>query len=112
MTFALGGSQDEHLAHQIGLLLVAAHEADHPLAGSVFDDSYEALAHDLLKLHALLDDRGAAPAVKQRLLDAREAAAQHAHDQVLLVVGLRTGGPAPVELLQQRDHALDVVAPK
>ena len=70
------------------------------------DDAGEALAHDLLKLHALLDDRCAAPAVEQGLLNAREAAAQHAHHQVILVVGLRPGRPAPVELLQQRHQSV------
>ena len=35
-----------------------------------FDHRVEALAHDLLELHALLDHRGAAPSVQQRLLDA------------------------------------------
>ena len=64
----------------------------------------EAVAHDLLELHALLDDGVAAAAVEQRLLDAREAAAQQADDEVVVVVGLRLGRPAAVELLQQRDH--------
>jgi hypothetical protein len=42
-------------------LLVAAHEADHAPAGGVLDDGLEALAHDLLKRHPLLDDGAAAP---------------------------------------------------
>jgi hypothetical protein len=46
-----------------------------PMTGRVFDHVGEAIAHDLLKLHALLDDRVAAPAVEQGLLDAREATA-------------------------------------
>ena len=58
----------------------------------------------LLELHPLLDHGCAAAALEQRLLHAREASAQHADDQVVLVVGLRAGRPAAVELLQQRDH--------
>ena len=73
-------------------------------AGRLFDHLGEALAHDLLKLHALLDDRGATPALEQGLLDPREAAAQDAHDQVVLVVGLCAGRASPVELLEQRDQ--------
>src|ERR1700690_1577151 len=69
----IGGREDEDLAHQVRVLLVAAHEADHPLARGVFDDLRESLAHDLLELHALLDHRLAAAAREQRLLDAREA---------------------------------------
>ena len=42
------------------------------------------------------------PAFEQGLLHAREAAAEQAHDEVVLVVGLRAGRPAAVELLQQR----------
>jgi hypothetical protein len=41
---------------------------------------------------------------EQRLLDAREAAAQHADDEVIRVIRLRARWPAAVELLEQRDH--------
>lgn len=82
----------------------AAHEANYPLARGAFDDLRKPLAHDLLELHALLDDRVAAAPREQRLLDAREAPSQHTHDQIVLEVGLRAGRPTPVELLQQRDH--------
>src|ERR1017187_10608833 len=64
----VGGGEDEHLAHQVGVLLVAAHEADHPTSCRVFDDRGEPYAHDLLELHALLDDRVSAPAVQEGLL--------------------------------------------
>src|SRR5512133_3123784 len=102
----VGGVEDEDLAHHVGVLLVAAHEADHVAAGGLLDDRGEALAQELLELHALLDDRRAAPARQQRLLHAREAPAQQADHEIVLVVGLRSRGPAPVELLQQRDHAV------
>ena len=46
----------------------------------------------------------AAAAVEQRLLDAREAAAQHADHEVVLVVGLGPRRAAAVVLLEQRDH--------
>src|SRR5664279_386633 len=48
--------------------------------------------------------RGGFSRVEQCLLDAREAAAQHADHQVVLEVGLRSGRAAAVELLQQGDH--------
>ena len=64
----VGGTEDEHLAHQVRVLLVSAHEPDDLPAGRVLDHPGEALAHDLLKLHALLDDRRAAPALEQGLL--------------------------------------------
>jgi uncharacterized protein YbcI len=100
----VGGSEDEYLAHQVGVLLVAAHEADHDAPGRVFDHLGEPVPHDLLELHALLDDRLAAPAIQERLLDAREAATQDANHEIVLVVGLRTGRATPIELLEQRDY--------
>jgi hypothetical protein len=100
----IGRAEDEYLAHHVRVLLVAAHEADHLAAGGVFDDAGEAVAHHLLELHALLDHRRAAATVEQCLLDAREAAAQHADHQVVVEVGLRSGRAAAVELLQQSDH--------
>jgi hypothetical protein len=57
-----------------------------------------------LELHALLDHRQTATALKQRLLNLRETTAQHTDDEVVLVVGLRARRPTAVELLQQRDH--------
>ena len=37
----VGGAEDEHLAHHVRVLLVAAHEADHLTASSVLDDAGE-----------------------------------------------------------------------
>jgi hypothetical protein len=68
-----------------------------PLAPSITS----ADAHDLLELHALLDHRPAAPSLQQGLLNPRETSAQNAHNQIVVVVGLRTGRPMPVELFQQ-----------
>jgi hypothetical protein len=51
------------------VLLVAAHKADHRPAGRLLDDFLEALTHQLLELHPLLDDRRAAAAFEGRLLD-------------------------------------------
>jgi hypothetical protein len=34
----VGGSEDEHLAHEIRVLLVSAHEPDHATPGRRFDD--------------------------------------------------------------------------
>ena len=48
----------------------------------------------------------ATAALEQGLLDPREAAAQDAHDQVVVVVGLCAGRTSPVELLQQRNHPI------
>jgi hypothetical protein len=44
-------------------------------AGCLLDHSIKTITHDVLELHPLTDDRCAAAAVKQRLLDARETAA-------------------------------------
>jgi tetratricopeptide (TPR) repeat protein len=99
-------SQDEHLADHVRVLLVAAHEADHATPGGPLDHALEALAHDLLERHALLDDGVAATALEQGPLDAREAAAKEADHEVVVVVGLGTGGPPAVELLQQRDQPI------
>ena len=71
----IGGTEDEHLAHQIRVLLVATHKPDHRPAGRLFDHPGEAIAHYLLKLHALLNDSVAAPTIEQGLLHSREAAA-------------------------------------
>ena len=70
----------------------------------LLDDLLETTPHQLLELHPLLDHGGAAATLEQRLLDPREAAAQHAHDQVVGVVGLGPRRAVTVELLQQRDH--------
>ena len=48
----VGRAEDEYLAHQVRVLLVSAHESDDLPAGRVLDHPGEALAHDLLKLHA------------------------------------------------------------
>ncbi len=45
--------EDEHLAHQVRVPLVARHEADDGPAGRLSDDRLEALAHDLLEGDAL-----------------------------------------------------------
>jgi len=102
----IGRVQHEHLAHQIRLLLVAAHEPDHPAAGRLFDDLFEALAHQLLELHPLFDHRRAAAALAEGLLDLGVAAAQDADDEIVLVIGLCLGWTATVELLQQRDQSI------
>src|ERR1700733_6895285 len=85
----VGGREDEHLAHHVRVLLVAAHKADHPTAGRALDHGLEAIAHQVLELHALPNDRRAPPPLQERLLDAREPPAEHAYNQVVLVVGLR-----------------------
>src|SRR6202142_4761001 len=66
----VAGREDEDLAHYVGMLRVAAHEADHLPAGRQLDDLLEACAHELLELHPLLDDGVTAAAREQRLLDA------------------------------------------
>ena len=55
----VGGGEDEDLAHQVGVLLIAAHECDDAAAGRQLDDLVEAMSHDLLELHPLTDDRRA-----------------------------------------------------
>src|ERR1700733_11332795 len=100
----VGGREDEHLAHHVRVLLIAAHKANHPTTRRALDHRFEALPHQLLKLQALPNDRRAATALQQRLLDAREPPAQHAHNKVVLVIGLHAGGPTSIELLQQRDQ--------
>ena len=45
-------------------------------------------------------------ALEQRLLDAREAPARAAHDEVVVDIGLGAKRAATVELLQQRDKAI------
>jgi hypothetical protein len=97
----VAGGEDEDFADHVGVLLVAAHEPDHAPVGSMFDDGFEALAHDLLERHALVDHGLAAPAFVKRLLDAGEAAAQEAYDEVVLVVRLGLGWALAVVLLQQ-----------
>ena len=67
----VGRSEHEDLADHVGVLLVAAHEPHHPPAGGRFDDRDEAVAHDVLELHALLDDRRRATALQQGPLHAR-----------------------------------------
>ena len=79
----VGGPEDEYLAHQIGSLLVSAHEPDHPAPGRVFDHALKALAHEVLELHPLLDDRRTAAALEERLLHPGEATTQQADDQVV-----------------------------
>jgi hypothetical protein len=64
----------------------------------------EAVAHPFLKLHALLNDRGAAAAVQQGLLHAGEPAAQDTDDKVVFERGLRTRRGAAVELSEQADQ--------
>src|SRR6202035_1448413 len=59
MVDEIRGSEDEHLAHHVRVLLVAAHKADHAPAGRMLDHSLEALAHQLLELHPLLNNRHA-----------------------------------------------------
>jgi hypothetical protein len=46
----------EDFADHVGVLLVSGHEADDPAPGGLFDDVFEALAHDVLEDHALADD--------------------------------------------------------
>jgi len=96
-------ARDEDLAEHVGVLLVAAHEPDHAPARGLLDDGLEAVAHDLLERHPLEDHLMAAAGVAQRLLDAREAAAQQADDEIVLVVGLRARRTPAVELLEERD---------
>ena len=62
----------------------------------MLDDRLEAITHDLLKDHALLDDILAATGLAQRLLDARKAATQEADDEIVLASGLRAGRPHEV----------------
>ena len=39
----IGWSQNEHLAHHVGVLLISAHESDHPPPGRVLDHRLKAL---------------------------------------------------------------------
>lgn len=98
--------ENENLAHHVWVLLVAAHEPDHWPTGRILDDGLETLTHQILKGDSLLDDRSPPPAFEQRLLNAREAAAQHADHQIVLVIGLCAHWPAAVELLQERHEPL------
>ncbi len=87
----VGGREDEYLAHQIGFLLVAAHEADHLATGGVLHHLLESLPHQILELHPLFDHSRAAAAVEQTLLDSTEAPSKQADHQIVLVVGLDAG---------------------
>ena len=93
--------EDENLAHDVGLLLIAAHEADHLSAGRVLDHGGEASTHEAPEYHAPFDHGRGASTFKQRLLDAGESAAQHADDEIIRVVRLCAGGLAAVELFEQ-----------
>jgi len=95
----VGRGEDEHFAHHVGLLLVAAHESDHALPGRILDHGLKALAHDFLEPHPLIDHGRAATTIEQRLLNAREPAAQNTHHQIVLKVRLSAGRTATVELL-------------
>ena len=64
MVHEIGRRQDEHLAHHVRILLIAAHEADHATAGRTLDDRFEARAHQLLKRDPLLDHRSATAAFR------------------------------------------------
>ena len=75
--------------------LVARHEPDHLAAGGLYDDLLEARAHHPLEGHALADHVFAVGALEQGLLDAREAAAQQAHDEIVVDVDLGPVGTAP-----------------
>ncbi len=91
----IGGIEDENLAHHVRVLLVAAHEADHPAAGCIFDDLLEALAHQLSGTAGAVRSRLPTPAGEQGLLYAGEAAAQDADHQIVLEIGLGAVGPRP-----------------
>jgi hypothetical protein len=95
--------EDEHLAHQVGILVVAWHEADDLTSGGALDDSFEAVAHDLLEGDALADHVVAVPAFDEGLLNPCELTAQQAHDEVVVDVDLRPLRAATVELGQQRE---------
>jgi hypothetical protein len=69
LTDGIGRRGNESLAHHLRVLLVAAPEADHRPAGRMLDDFVEALTHQFLERHSLLNDRGTAPALEQCLLD-------------------------------------------
>ena len=69
-----------------------------------FDHGFEPPAHDLLELHPLVDDRRAPAAVQQCLFHTREAAPEHADDEIVLEIGLGSGWAATVVLLEQRDE--------
>jgi hypothetical protein len=64
------------------------------------------VAHHLLEDHSLPDDVIPVTFFEQGLLDAREAAAQQADDEIVVDVGLRAVRAAAVEVLQQRDQAV------
>jgi hypothetical protein len=81
--------------------LVAAHEANHLAARGPFDDLFEALPHQLLKLHPLFGHRRPPAAIAKRLLDLGVATPKDADDEIVLVVGLRLRRAATIELLQQ-----------
>ena len=63
--------EDEHFADHVWVLLVAAHKSDHTAAGCALDDGFEALAHDVLECHALVDDGFSAPAFEQAFVPRR-----------------------------------------
>jgi hypothetical protein len=73
MVDKVGRREDEDLAHDVRVLLVAAHEPDHPPTGRITNHAFKARAHEVLELHALLDHRLPAATVEERLLHAREA---------------------------------------
>ena len=51
----VGPGEDEDFAHDVRVLLVAAHQADHVPAGRSFDHGVEALTNEVLEVHPLLD---------------------------------------------------------
>jgi uncharacterized protein YbcI len=95
------GGEDEHLADHVRVLLVTAHEADHPPPGRVLDDRFKALAHDLLERHPLLDHGRSPAAFQEGPFDGGEPAAEQADDDIVLVVGLGLGWASAVVLLEE-----------
>src|ERR1700677_4071602 len=53
--------EHENLAHHVRILLVSAHEPDHPSTSRVLDHSFKTVAHQLLKRHPRSDHRRPAP---------------------------------------------------
>jgi len=102
----VAGAQDEDLAHHIRVLLVPIHEPDHIATGRIFDHCREPIVHQLLKLHALLNDGLPAPTVEQGLLHPREASTHEADHQIILVVGLCVAGSMAVKVHEQRHHPI------
>src|SRR3954449_9678102 len=98
------GRQHEDLERPDGVEHDLAVVPDDLAAGQLLDRAGGRLAHDLLEGQAVLAHEVLVARGQERLLVARQAAFEHDEDVVVLDVGLRPLGPAPVVALLEADH--------